>query len=284
MKNITMIIDKFDASIQKIEKSNLPQIAALNQKIKRTKDCLDELRQEVKTNSFSTTKKEIYFFKNQKPYIKGRLKFYVTICKYLLEKPVGSKSEQRKYVELQLSTICLENSKNIDFINYLILEKTKKDHLYFLRGTDQLEFFIDNTTIFEDPEFSTSRDHLAAKITANNLLNQFFTNELESLKKQHSNPAIKEIQQNPKSTIPWTGSITELVENTIALNAAGSIGNGNLSLNQIQEICINNYDINPGNIYKIFEQIKARKSNQTKFLDKLTKALINEISSQLKKL
>jgi len=284
MKKIAMIIDEFDASITEIEKSNDTQLIQLNQKIKRTKDCLNELRQEVKWNGFISYKNEIYFFKNQKPYIKGRLKFYIKLNSYLLEKPEGSKSMQRKFVNLQLSQISTEYCKYIDFVNYYKLEETKRDQTYFLRGVEQFELFIDNTTIFEDPEFSTLRDHLASKIIANDLLVQFYTNELENYKKKNSKQKIKEIQRSPNSVIPWSGTKTELIELISGLNSNKSIGNGNLSIKELNEICKVNFGIDPGNIYKILDQISARKMNPTKYLDKLVKSQLNDLEQQWKKL
>ncbi len=176
-----------------------------------------------------------------------------------------------------------EKCKYLEFIKYYREGKRDLDHLFFLRGNDQFELFLDNMHHYDDPEFSTRHDYIVSKMITNKLLVRFYNDQLDYLQNP-TNQSLVEEKKSIMCKITWTGSITELVEHMIALNAAGSIGNGNLSLSQIQEICINNYDINPGNIYKIFEQIKARKTNQTKFLDKLTKALINEISSQLKKL
>ena len=283
MTKIAMIIEQFDASIMKIEKSNETQLIKLNLKIKRTQDSLNELRLEVKLNSFVSSRKEIIFFKKQKPYIKGRLKFYVSVNTSFFEKPIGSKSEIRKYINLQLSMIRNENCKYNHFVNYYKLEDTNKDKIYFLRGVNQFDLFIDNTTIYEDPEFCTLRDYLASEIVANDLLNQFYIKELELLKTKNAKPKIQEIQNTQNYKILWTGTITELVELLIASNTDGAIGNGNLSLKQIKEICINNFGINPGNIYQIVEQITARKSNPTKFVDKLKISLINEINDLLRK-
>ena len=202
---------------------------------------------------------------------------------YLIEIPNSTKVKQCKFINNELNKIDDEKCKYLAFIKYYRDGKRDLDHLFFLRGNDQFELFLDNMHHYDDPEFSTRHDYIVSKMITNKLLVRFYNDQLDYLQNP-TNQSLVEEKKSMISKIPWTGSITELVENTIALNAAGSIGNGNLSLNQIQEICINNYNINPGNIYKIFEQIKARKSNQTKFLDKLTKALINEISSQLKKL
>ncbi|UMB55332.1 RteC domain-containing protein [Lutibacter sp. A64] len=285
MSKIVKIIEQFDASINEIDKSNLNLLNSLNLKIKINQNCLVVLRKEVKQKGFSSQKSEITFFKNQKPYIKGRLKFYLALNDYYLGKPAGEKSKIRKYINLKLSEISNENCKYNGFRNYIKLEKSYKDNLYFLRIPNQLELLIEDTplnnpNIFEDPDFCTSRDHLVAMIVKNDLLCQFFTNELEINKKKNSKPLIQEVQS---IKIPWTGTKTELVELLFASNAEGSIGNGNLSLKEIKEICINNFGVDPGNIYQIVDQITTRKGNPIKFIDRLKTSLSNEINNFLKK-
>lgn len=279
MSKIAAIIDKFDANIVLIEKSNYPQLTELNLKIKLTEDCLNELRQEVKLNGFDLTKDEIHFFKKQKPYIKGRLKFYIGLNAYLIEKPVGSKSEQRKYVDLQLSYIRLDNCKYIDFVNYYKLNETKNDKFYFLRGVDQLELFIDKTTIFEDPEFRTIRDHLASKIVANDLLTQYFTNELELLKKKNTKPLIQEVQSNKSQNVIWTGSNIGLFELFLSLKENKSLNHGNISIKELKNFTESLFNQKFGNFYKSYQEIKSRKNNNTKFLDNLKESLQNKIDS-----
>lgn len=238
----------------------------------------------MRLSGFESPKEEIYFFKKQKPYITGRLRFYIRLNEYFLERPVGTKSKIRKHINLQLSSIRNQNCKYNDFINYYKLENTNNDKVYFLRGKNQFDLFIDNTTIFEDPEFCTLRDNLASIIIANDLLNQFYAKELESLKPKKTQLPIQEIQNTQNNKIPWTGTTTQLIEFLYAANSEGAIGNGTLSIKQIEEICINNFGVNPGNIYNTIEQIKARKSNSTKFIDKLKTALLKEVSDQHNKL
>ena len=276
-----MIIDKFDAAITEIEKSNLTQLIQLNHKIKRTKGCLNELRQEVKLNGFISSKKEIQFFKYQKPYIKGRLKFYVKLNSYLLKKPTGSKSKQRKFVNLKLSQIETENCKYIDFVNYYQLEETKRDQTYFLRGVEQFELFIDNTTIFEDPGFSTLRDHLASKIIEKNLLTQFYKNELETLKKKNSKPPIQEVQMfNSPNKVHWTDPNIGAIEMMVSLKAKGALNNGNISMKELKDFTESIFNQKFGNFYKTYGEIKSRKTNTTKFLDSLKESLQNKINSE----
>jgi hypothetical protein len=280
MEKITKIIECYDSSIIDIDNSNANQLTQLNLKIKTTQNCLNELRQEVKANGFNTVKEEIKFFKYQKPYIKGQLKFYINLNTYLINKPSESNSKIRKYINLQIGEISNDNYHYLDFINYMRLEETNMDNTYFLTGNKQFEFFIDNSQLFEDPEFCTARDNLASEIIANDLLSQFYRNELEVHKKKNSKQKIKEVQKHPNSYFSWTGTKTELVELVSSLNSIGVIGNGNLNAKQLRIMCKELFNIDPGNIYNILEQIKSRKSNPTKFLDKLSKSLLNDLNYQ----
>lgn len=281
MTKMAEIIEQFNASIIGLDELNPSKINCLNEKIRRTQDCLNELRKDVKLNGFDSPKEEIYFFKKQKPYIKGRLKFYVSLNKYYYEKPIGSKSKIRKYINLQLSLIRNENCKNNHFINYYKLEHTNKDNIYFLRGAAQFEVFIDNTTIYEDPEFCTLRGHLASKIVANDLLSQFYTKELEACKKKSEKQGISEVQKKQIPYLTWTASKTELVECLLGLNSVGAIGGGQLTIKQLQEISRDVFNVDIVNFYKIVEQIKARKGDKTRFLTKLAKKLQSIINSQI---
>lgn len=283
MKEIAMIIEKFDEDIHVIDKSDTNQFTQLNQKIKRTQNCLNALRSEVLLNSFDSPKKEIYFFKHQKPYIKGRLIFYLNLSSYLFEKPKVSKSAQRKFMNLKLSEISKEHCKHIDFVNYYKLEESKNDKTYFLRGVEQFELFIDNTTIFEDPKFSTLRDHLASKIVAYDLLIQFYAKELEGLKNKNTKPPIQEVQTHRDTSLKWTASNTELVEGLFALVEVGAINNGNVEMTKLVEFCKNHLGIDLGNIYNTFTQIKNRKKDPTKFIDKLRMALLKKIDEDFEK-
>ena len=280
MKKIMMIIEKFDMSIYDIEKSDLTQIDKLKKQIEVSYNSLQECRRILKNEIFTSNKDEIKFFKCQKPHIQGKLEYYRVVKDYLINIPNSTKVKQCKFINNELNKIDDEKCKYLEFIKYYRDGKRDLDHLFFLRGNDQFELFLDNMHHYDDPDFTTRHDYIVSKMITNKLLVRFYNDQLDILQIPSNQCHVEEKKSNLLK-IPWTGSITELVEKSIALNAAGSIGNGNLSLNQIQDICINNYDINPGNIYQIFEQIKARKSNQTKFHDKLTKALINEMSSQL---
>jgi len=280
MKKIATIIDDFDKSIYDVNRSNLNKLSKLKENIKISKNALQQLRLEIRRNDFKTFKSEIKFFKYQKPYIQGRLNFYIKLNKYLLKYPPAGKLKQENYIYKELKKLETYRKKYLVFIKYYKLKEQHLDKLYFLRTNNQLDFFIE-TILYDDPEFSTSHDHLASQIICQDLLTKFYTKELETLEVKNIEIKVEEVKPEIFNNLTWSASKTDLTELLFALNAAGAIKNGSSEIKKLQEISKELFDIDLGNMHKTFEQIKARKKDPTKFLDKLKLSLSNEINSGL---
>ena len=139
---------------------------------------------------------------------------------------------------------------------------------------------MDRSHHFKDPEFTTSHDYLVSKIIAHDLLIVFFSNELKILKNKKLNAVvIEEVKPAVLKDLNWTGTKTDLVELIFALKESGVLRNGRAELKKIKNVIELLFEIELGNIYKIFEQIKAREKDQTKFIDSLKIGLINRIES-----
>ncbi len=80
-----------------------------------------------------------------------------------------------------------------------------------------------------------------------------------------------------QSSINWTGSKVSLVELLYALQSAGSCNNGNIDLKQLAKHfeCIFNIDL--GNYYRVFQEMRIRKINRTTFLDHLKTRLVQRM-------
>ena len=278
MKKINLTFDRYKKSIAEIEGSNLKNLANIRKGIQLSRKCLHEFSLLVRSGNFPGKKAEIIFFKHQKPYTEGRLKYFKTLHQFLLEKPVSGNSKQRKFVNNELDKLDTQKYKQLEFVKYYRLEENKLDHIYFLRGNDQLELFVDTSHHFKDPEFSTSHDLFVSKIIAHDLLIKFYLKEVEMLKKKESNIVIKEVKPAILDDLPWTATKTDLVELLYGLNAAGAIKSGEAEMSKLVETCKTIFNIDLGNIQKTFEQIKSRKKDHTKFLDKLATSLSKEIN------
>lgn len=278
MKRINPAFNRYKKSIALIEKSNLSNLTNIKQGIKLSRECLNEFSSLVRSKNFPSKKDEITFFKYQKPYVEGRLQYFKKLHNYLLEKPVSGISKQQKFINIELNKLDSKKCKQLEFVKYYRLDEDKLDHLYFLRGIDQLELFVDTSHHFKDPLFTTSRDLLVSKIIAHDLLIEFYNNELEYLKNKKIKPIIEEVKPDIFNDLQWTGTKTELIELIIALNESGCLRNGNSDLNKIVKVCEELFNLDLGNIRKTFDQIKARKKDSTKFLDKLVQSLSNKLA------
>ncbi|UMB60156.1 RteC domain-containing protein [Lutibacter sp. A80] len=280
MKRINPTFNRYKKSIVLIEKSNLKDITVLKQGITLSRECLNEFSSLVRSKKFTSKKEEITFFKYQKPYVEGRLQYFKWLHNYLLEKPISGNSKQQKYISNELNKLDRRKWKQLEFVKYYRLKENKLDHLYFLRDIEQLDLFVDRSHHFKDPEFTTSHDYLVSKIIAHDLLIAFFSNELKILKNKKSNAVvIEEVKPAILKDLSWTGTKTDLVELIFALKESGVLRNGRAELKKIKNVIELLFEIELGNIYKIFEQIKAREKDQTKFLDSLKIGLINRIES-----
>lgn len=114
-----------------------------------------------------------------------------------------------------------------------------------------------------------------SKILANELLEEYLKKELDVLTNNGSNSF--NLLATPKIKLQWTESKTSLVELIYALHSTNALNNGNADIKEIAAICEVILNIELGDYYGCFKQIKMRKTGQTKFLDTLTEVLQKRI-------
>ena len=76
----------------------------------------------------------------------------------------------------------------------------------------------------------------------------------------------------------WTGTKTELIELIYALKSANVISFGNSSVVDIAKVFTTSFNIDLGNIYKTYAEIKRRKKTPTKFINTLQQKLAFKIT------
>lgn len=279
MKKIAEIIAAYSNALNDIEYLELEEIHKFKKKMHCAKTCLNSLRFYVRKLKFPSDEDEINFFKCQKPLIYGDLKYFRHVHNYHLKKPKSNIVKHKKLVQGYLDKLEARKKKQLNFFRYYEQNSSSFDPIYFLREKAQYEILFDTLHLDREPEFSTSHDSLAAKIITYNLLSKYYSEELLKINQLESNIPIKEVKPEILNELSWTGSKTDLTELLFALNAAGAIKNGNSEVKKLQEVSKELFDVDLGNMHKTFEQIKARKKDPTKFLDKLKISLCNEINS-----
>ena len=79
------------------------------------------------------------------------------------------------------------------------------------------------------------------------------------------------------SKLFWTGNKTDLIELIYALHSSGAINSGTADIKEMASACEQIFNIDLGDYYRTFLEIRSRKINQTKFIDKLKESLTKRI-------
>ncbi len=176
-----------------------------------------------------------------------------------------------------------ESLKNVssdkNFYNYYQSGKTASDQLYFMRKNYYILADVHCHSLDRDTSFSTLHDSSVAEILANKQLTHYLSTEIDALsEKLH----LKFTSIIESKLLQWTESKVSLVEFIYALYAGKCFNNGNTNLKDIAFCCEALFDIEIGDFYRIFLEIRNRKKSRTQFLDKL-KEKITQMMDKLDK-
>lgn len=226
------------------------------------KDVLANIRHIVTTNKFNSLEEEITFFKSYKPTFVSQYLFYEKLLALSFQAP-ASDEEARSFFNIELDAIRLRLGEHRDFYQYCISGATHLDHQYFLR--DQSHFLGINF----DPHFATGYDMVLSSILADTLLRDYL---LEKLGRSQDDLATK------RNQLSWTASKADLVELIYALHHAGAFNNGHADIRWIASAFESLCNIELGNYYRTYSDIRMRKKNIAVFLEKLQHCFVQKIN------
>lgn len=232
---------------------------------------LAELKAFVLEKGFKDTKEEILFFKYQKPAIVSKLIYYNAIYKIETKKPYGNGKSLKKYFNIELTKLKRYFDNNLEFYKYHRTNNSFIDEKLFVRGRHDIKLSLDTFYFEADHRFSTSHDYKVAKIIANDLIQVYLEDQLTN-----NHPK----NETETTTLTWTGSKTSLTELIYALFSQGVFDNGNADIKVIAKTFETAFNINLGDFYHTYLELKSRKMNRTKFLDSLRDALIKKMDEQ----
>lgn len=255
------LLSDFDSEITQIKRKNSDSIIILNLTVDWLESKIEEMHRELKRYKFNTPHEEIQFFKELKPQLISKLIFYNKALELETNMPTYKKMKI-KFFQKELEYIYQYTMKNKEFTEYYRSKASHKDNDYFIRNNSK-RGNKDCYLINYDKKVCTSHDYKVATTIANDLLSEYLEDKIETVKYKTS--------LHPKSNLSWTASKVDLVELIYALQQSGSINGGSAD---VKEIAVNfgrilNIDIDEG-IYRSYQDIKARKTVRTKFLNTIT--------------
>ena len=200
----------------------------------------------------------------------SKLIYYNEVYTITSNKPFGSKKAIRNYYKAELNKLEIFFNENLEFYRYYRTGNQALDSKYFLRGKYDVRLTLDSFYFQADQRFSTSHDYKVAKILANDAIKVFLESEIQNLEQPINNTNLV----TNKATQKWTGSKVALIELIYALHAEGVFNNGQTELKEVMNFFEVAFGIDLGQFNRVFLEIRARKSERTKFLNSLKDKLI----------
>lgn len=264
---------KLETAIDELEIDTDCSIQQIEAVIELIVSCLSDVKKYILKKGFKNMDEEIRFFKYQKPVIVSKLIYYNAIYKIETRKPYGAKPI-RKYLAKELKKLKRFFDNNLDFYKYYRNNNSFLDEKLFVRGRHDIKLWLDTYYFQSDQTFSTSHDYKVAKIMANDLIQVYLEDQLYSMSKH------KSLKRPSSVSLSWTGSKAALIELIYALHYQGVFDNGTSDIRLIAEYFESAFNIDLGNFYHTYLEIRNRKINRTKFLDGLREILMKRMDEQ----
>jgi hypothetical protein len=224
---------------------------------------LEKIREKLKGYPFAGERDEIHFFKSVLPPILSLFIYYSDKTELdLIELRSSPKSRYEYYDRIFTKTEDFFK-ENAEFIRYNREGKTELDPFYFLRNSPMNRERTYQLISVMDHSFATIHCVKLATFLAYTRLGQEM--HLNISDKKDGEPPV--ISDDDKLT--WTDSKIALIELIYSLKEQGAFNHGKASLKKINGCFEKTFFVDLGNVSRQFQDILARKTGYTNYLDKL---------------
>lgn len=272
------LLQKVEWQIQEYEDIAADTLTLCRLCVDYLQEILGELKNFIISYPFASTEEEIHFFKELKPLLASKIIYYNTVYKIEVRFPSGSEEVQRDYLLSETDRISKSFQRNLAFYQYHRTKATYLDRQYFMRGKPDIQIIVDSFYYETDPQFSTSHDFKVAKILANELLEIYLTNRLHELERREQRKRVKNGFMG--KVLRWTGTKRALVELIYALDACGCLNKGTVDIKEIVAYFEYVFDIDLGDFYHTYMELKAKTKDRTGFLSTLKDRLLMRMREQ----
>ena len=267
---ISSLKDKVFQYIQEVEKMRCIVLHKSKLIVPRLESAFEGLKSFVNNYSFKDEDEEIFFFKEIKPQLFSQLIYYNEVYNVELRMPAGSIESRKEYLELIQNQIKFFFDMNSEFYQYYRSGSTHLDQIYFLRRKPCIQLQVDSFYFERDCCFSTCYGLKMTQILANERLLSYLNVKLAKLQQESM-----ETEPCPDfhSGLKWTEKKTALGEIIYGIDSLGSICYGNVNINVLAKELGDLFDVDMGNIFQIYADIRKRKVDGTEYLNRMIDAL-----------
>jgi hypothetical protein len=233
-------------------------------------DILHRLRSFILQYSFRDQGEEIRFFKEIKPQFLAKLIYFQRVCYVETHSPRAVPGIRRELLEQEQRKIRDFFRQNMDFYHYFTCGAVHRDEEFFTRKTPRK--YLGEELYFMDPEFSTLYSVKLARILAYGPLSVYLENALQRV----GQPTGQFLTRSVPG-LTWTAPKANLIELLYALYSTGVFNHGRADLKKIAQFLEAAFQVQLGNYYRVFQDIRIRKKSRTSFLDQMRELLIRRM-------
>lgn len=229
----------------------------------------------IKMYQFKFEKDEICFFKELKPSLISKILFYRSVLKIESNVPYSKKGKRKHYTKA-IKKAALIVKEDRDFYEYYRSNASYNDQTYFIRRPYK-DIILDHPIqLFFDSKISTSHEYQIANLIGNEMLINYLEVKIDEI--DHKTAAY---YLNEPVNYSWSGTKIDLVELIYALKHSKLINNGNIEVKELamQLGKVFNMELEDS-IYRIYQDIKLRKTVRTKFLISLADVLKQKLEEE----
>ncbi|MBJ2173639.1 RteC domain-containing protein [Aureibaculum sp. A20] len=268
------LLQKLHVELNKIAKEHTDIIKQSSLSIVLCRGILHEMHQMILQSSFNNESDEVNFFKRIKVIPLSQLIYSSEIKSFELHFPKLGKKKQERYLTKEIDLVNTFFNYHFEFVQYFKEGNTHSDILYFTRSHYNDLPVINRGNYYCPPKFCTSRDTLLSKLISFDRFAVYLQNRLMRLSiplTLNTNTTVK------NSGLTWTSSKVALTELVYALHSCGAINSGAANIKDIVALTETIFNVELGDYYRTFLDIKMRKTGRTMFLEKLKESLLKKM-------
>lgn len=257
-RKITKLQEDLDLKINEVYDDDQDIVKVAESALIMIDESIRKLKEMVTNHHFETIAEEVHFFKKLKPQFISKFIYYSTILDIESHKPNAGNKTLKKYYEAEQEKLKNFHQEQVEFYGYYRREATYLDHKIFVRNSYDLKMKLSFGFYNFDTSFTTSHDHLVARLMASQQVDKYLKKQLESLSGNDSTKTL--------SPLVWSASKVGLIELVYALYQMRCFNGGNVELSEVIKFVERSLDTDLGNFHKTIFEIRNRKQGPTKFL------------------
>lgn len=274
LRKVEELLNRLESGLNQIKASTPDQEEYAQLSLEMVILHLNKVNELTADYRFESESDEIEFYKHYKPKLVSRYFYFYRLVQYEICKAKKDPTNLRKYFRKERKRILRFFNRHIDLVAYYRNTDVAADRRFFTRKSCCSSICCEKMFLVLSNPKQSKNDLILAEIMANELLFIYLEKELNRLK------PIDEQSMLIETHFRWTGSKVALVELIYALASSKMINNGDVEIKDLVRLFEQVFHHKIDAPYQVFNEIKARKHDQTKFLDQLRDALMQRISEE----